>query len=284
MFEPQNDSSIVVFVAFVSPEMMPQRAMLMAILQSAGMSIVTHDSDDNIEQLLEQADCSLHLLSNKYSATSENQLQKARKRNQILENFTVFIWQQSIVFQKIEPQQENFINSVRNNILRNMIFTNHDSPVMLTEDIRAIMTTERQVNYHAEETQIFFIYNEIDLDAASSITDLLNDVASIKSLSIILNNATDYSEMVSQQIEKSELTVIFFKRSANWAMPFTQQVWKKIGGASSGATLLLIGDGNHIQNTNAKFDAPNITSLIVAEELIPLEIKVQYDKLLEIKN
>ena len=57
-----------------------------------------------------------------------------------------------------------------------------------------------------------------------------------------------------------------------------------MGGASSHTPILLIGDDEPDENMNKKFTAPKIISLIVAGDLIPLEIKVQYDKVLEKKG
>ncbi|MCE9539401.1 MAG: hypothetical protein K8R85_09305, partial [Bacteroidetes bacterium] len=94
----------------------------------------------------------------------------------------------------------------------------------------------------------------------------------------IQDSDTDYSDLCKQQISKSKLAVIYFKESADWALPFAQQVWKKIGGATSHTPILLIGDIDPHTNTNKKFNAPKVISLIVAGELIPLEIKIQYDK------
>jgi hypothetical protein len=162
-----------------------------------------------------------------------------------------------------------------------MVFSVHDSPVIFAEDVRNIMNTEAKVTYATKDTDIYFISNEIDEDAAAGILDLLNDIARTEKMNIIQNSEIDYSELASQQINRAKLTVIFFKRTADWALPFAQQIWKKIGGASSSANILLIGDGNHEINQNKIFDVPRVTSLIISEELIPLEIKAQYDKLIK---
>jgi hypothetical protein len=91
----------------------------------------------------------------------------------------------------------------------------------------------------------------------------------------------DYSERTSQQMLKSKLAVVYFKESADWAIPFAQQIWKKIGGASASTPILVIGDEDPDTNREKKFSAPRVVSMIVSGELIPLEIKVQYDKVIE---
>ncbi len=198
------------------------------------------------------------------------------------EHFKIFIWQPASIANRINSaEQESFVNNLRNGISMNMIYANHESPVLLVEDIRSIMQYENKHNYNLKQTDVFFIYNEIDEDAVKNITDLLGDIVSMQLLSIILNSEKDYSEYVSQQIDKASLTVIFFKRTTKWALPFVQQVWKKIGGASSDSKIVLIGDANHQQNNDLTFTIPNIEFLKIAEELVPLEVKVQYDKLTE---
>jgi len=275
----ENNQKIKVFLAKVSIEMQSLRQTLYSILHYAGMQILECESTD-IENVLKNADCSIHIIGRNFYPDAEKELNIARNFNLINTKFKIFLWQ-PLERKKVilESAQEDFINNLRNNIFRNMIFTNHESPVMFTEDIRSIMHSEKLINYNVKPTEIFFIHNELDEDAVKNIIDLLDDIASLQLLNIILSSNTDYSELVAQQIGKSGLTVIFFKRSSKWALPFTQQIWKKIGGASSGATILLIGDGNHEQNMKISFAAPNVTFMAIAEELIPLEIKVQFDKL-----
>ena len=54
-----------------------------------------------------------------------------------------------------------------------------------------------------------------------------------------------------------------------------------IGGASSNTPILLIGDDAKEANRDKQFNAPKAISKIVAKDLIALEIKATYDKVLE---
>ncbi len=283
MFVTENQN-ITVFLADTSDELRPIRQMLSAILQYAGMKIV-ENTGNNVRDILKKTDCSIHIIGSSYLESAEQQLAIAREYNLENTNYKIFIWQpidkKTVINDK---RQEKFVNNIRNNLFRNMIYANHASPVMFTEDIRAIMHSEKQTKYDIKATEIFFIHNELDEDAVKNIVQLLDDVASLQLLNIILSANTDYSELASQQIAKSGLTVIYFKRSHKWAIPFAQQIWKKIGGASANANILLIADGGHEQNQSINFSAPNVTFLAVPDELIPLEIKVHYDKISEAKN
>jgi len=282
MFQQNKKDKLSIFFADTSDEISELQQMIAFILESAGMKILYPTEKTSAEKLLLKANCSLHIIGNTYSSNSEEQLDLAKKHILEKENFKIFIWQPVSIANRINTiEQENFVNSLRNGISMNMIYANHESPVLLVEDIRSIMQYENKHNYNLKQTEIFFIYNEIDEDAVKNITDLLGDIVSMQLLSIVLNSEKDYSEYVAQQIEKASLTVIFFKRTTRWALPFVQQVWKKIGGASSKSKIILIGDANHEQNNDLNFTIPNIEFLKVAEELIPLEVKVQYDKLIE---
>ena len=164
-----------------------------------------------------------------------------------------------------------------------MVFSNAISAIQLADDLRSLMEKKVHVSLNLNATDIFLISNQLDENEANEIIDLLSDIVPIEKLNIIQDSDIDYSELCKQQISKSKLAVIYFKESADWALPFAQQVWKKIGGATTHTPILLIGDEDPESNMNKKFNAPKMISLIVAGELIPLEIKVQYDKVVEAK-
>ncbi len=46
-------------------------------------------------------------------------------------------------------------------------------------------------------------------------------------------------------------------------------------------TILFIGDSNIKDNQLINFEAPKVISQVVSQELIPIEIKVQFDKILK---
>jgi hypothetical protein len=279
MIFENNQNKIKVFFAEVSIEMKKVKQILISIMESAGMIVFDYKRDENIENVFEKSDCSIHIIGNIYFSDTDIQLQLAREYSQKSENFKIFIWQPIDRLNiSIDERQEKLINKVRNNIFRNMVYAKHESPVMLVEDIRSMMFSEINLNYNVKKTDIFLIYNEIDEDSITNISDLLDDIGSLQLMNIVLNSNIDYSELAAQQIDNAKLSIVFFKRSAKWALPFTQQIWKKIGGASSKSKILLLGDSSHEQNTTINFKAPNVDFLAVAEELIPLEIKVQYDK------
>jgi len=270
-------------------------------LLRAGMEVIPateFPSDEiafiqEVKKAVTEAECSVHILGSQYGETLESndavsiiqyQFYEARKK---IENgadpFKMFIWYPpEILTSSKDPLQEEFINEVRSSILKNMSFTNADSAIRLVDDIRSMMAFDEKAKFEIKEAEIFIIFNQLDETRAEEVIDMLNDIVEpIEKLNIIQDSDMDYSEYCVQQIGMSKLVTIFFKDTADWALPFIQQIWKKVGGDSSHTPLLLIGTDEPQSNINVQFQAPKVISLIVSGDLIPLEIKVQYDNVIE---
>lgn len=282
-----------VFVATCEENQKDKRGDLASVLSRAGMDVVPAENlpyPENLNQL-NAADCSIHIVFPEFSQQTINgqlislakvQFEEARKKAQSNPDFKIIIWMHPETdTASADSRQTEFINEIRNNLLRNMIFSNAASAIQLTDDLRSMMEKKEEVVFNVNATDIFIISNELDDGEAEGIIDMLSDIVPVEKLSIVQDSDMDYSEFCSQQIGKSKLAVIYFKESGDWAVPFAQQVWKKIGGASSHTPILLIGDEDPDTNMNRKLKAPKVISLIVAGELIPLEIKVQFDKVVE---
>ncbi len=288
-------NEINVFLAQCGTEQIAVRSELAQVLKSAGMTAIpdaaVFDVGANTSDLtsqIELAHCSVHILFPQYApvlsdgvSLAKLQLEEAKKALSNKPDFRQFIWlPPSTNILNLDNQQLAFITEVRNNITKNMIFTNAGSAIQLVDDIRSIMEKKEDVAYNLNHTDIFLVSNELDESEAKEIMDMLSDIVPVENMNIIQDSDIDYSELCKQQISKSKLAVIYFKETAEWALPFAQQVWKKIGGATSHTPILLIGDEDPDTNMNKTFKAPKVVSLIVAGELIPLEIKVQYDKVI----
>lgn len=270
------------------------------VLQRAGMDVVeapltqtdeNHYADE-VKKILSDVRCSVQILGNAYGKTlpANPQLSFARVQYNLCKEkligsegkFKMFLWYppQALSSSK-EAAQEDFINEIRNGIIQSMVFTNSSSSIQLVDDIRHIMEEKETAKFEIKDSEIFLVFNQLDETDASGVVDMLSDIVDVEKLTIVQDSETDYSELCKQQIPKTKLAVVYFKESADWALPFAQQVWKKVGGASSHTPILLIGDEDPDSNVGKKFNAPKVISLIVAGELIPLEIKVQYDKIVE---
>jgi hypothetical protein len=289
-----------VFLAWM-PDNVNQRDEIKNILNDAGMEVVPRaecPEDETsfitgVKEAVSISDCSVHILTYNYGrtltfdntlSTAKLQFNEAKKHIAEKPDYKIFIWYPAqLVGEKKEPLQESFINDIRHGITSSMIFTSIASSIQLVDDIRSMMESEEKTFFDVNDTEVFVMFNELDEGEAEGIIDMLRDIISVEKLNIVQDSDMDYSELCFQQIGKSKLAVVYFKETSDWALPFVQQVWKKVGGASTTTPILLIGDENPDINKSKTFKAPKVVSLIVAGELIPLEIKMQYDKLLEIK-
>ena len=162
-----------------------------------------------------------------------------------------------------------------------MVFTNVTSHMQLVDDLRASLVVKQKPVLETHDTDVFFISNQLDEDETQEIINMLNDVVKVETLLISQDQDVNYAEMSVQQIKKSKLTAVYFKEASNWALPFAQQLWKMTGGASSGTPLLLIGDDEIEANQYKQFNAPKVISKVVARDLVALEVKATYDKVIE---
>ena len=285
-------SNSTVYLSICNDEQSPLRDELSSVLQRAGMKVIPENiafDENNISNLMQElslSNCAVLILFPDYLplmspdlSWAKFQFYEAKKQQLLNPNYKIFVWlPSSTSLVNVSPTQLDFINEVRNNITKNMVFSNAASPIQLVDDIRSLMEVKLEITFELNQTDIFLISNQLYENEANDIIDMLSDIVPVERLNIIQDSDIDYSELCKQQISKSKLAVIYFKESSDWALPFAQQVWKKIGGATSHTPILLIGDEDPDSNSNKKFNAPKVISMIVAGELIPLEIKVQYDK------
>jgi len=265
-------------------------------LQSAGLTTflptflnkTEAEIKTKMNSMFQKSEASVHLFGNEYGekllsnsnfSINHFMFDCAKEYQQNNPNFKIFIWHYADKnSESNNPEQADFVASVRNNITANMSFSNVVSVIQFVDDIRNSLEVKEAKVYDLKDLEVFFISNELDEIESVEILDMLSDVVSAEQLQIVQDSDIDYSEYCHQQIGKSKLAVVYFKESADWALPFAQQIWKKMGGAAAKTPILLIGDEDPDTNLNKKFKAPKVISLVMAGILIPLEIKVTYDK------
>ncbi len=284
-----------IYLAFTTNQQDDKRHDLFNTLLKANFQVYPSNLEyDNgffshITEEINSASCSVHIFGLDYGSILEGQsislahYQYNVALNKLKENssYKIFVWFPYSINEIKDELQLKFISDIRNNITHGINFSNTSSAIQLVDDLRTSVKVESKQEFDIKDTDVFLVYNQLDDHDANDVAEMLSDIIPIEKLNIVQDSDMDYSEFCAQQIGKSKLAVIYFKESSDWALPFTQQIWKKIGGASSHTPILLIGDEDPETNTNKKFKAPKVVSLIVAGELIPLEIKVQYDKIIE---
>ncbi|ULQ51015.1 adenylate/guanylate cyclase domain-containing protein [Flavihumibacter fluvii] len=290
-----------IYLAWTSNDLKESREEMAIILQKAGFNVlpaVDCPADDEtfkrkVTEDLSKCLCSLHMLSAEYGRRFEADDEMSFPQFQFLEarrkvdepgaDFNVFVWQSPENTIAIKPAQQNFIKHIRNNITRNMMFSNSMGPMQLVDDIRVVMMKQDAKVYDSKDTDIFFIFNQQDEMEAQHIINTLSLEFPVETMNILPEGEDSYREMSSQQIPKSKLAVVYFKYAADWALPFIKQIWKQVGGASSPTPMFLVGEDDPYTNIARNFKAPKVISSIVPKESIPVEVKKVYNAVVEIK-
>ncbi len=286
-----------IYSAQVTKDVEFESIRLNNILQRAGMKVITLEKEgvpyvqatNQLAKVLNFSQASVHIIGDEYDyvpdlkmSFTEYQINEALKYVKENPEFRIFIWRPGYLSPIPEnPDQKALWFSLRNRISANIVIFNHTAPILVAEDIRAIMSIETQQKVETTETEIYFIYNEGDAVYARQIIDLLQDVATVVHTEVSLSADLDYETFIAEQVKHSVLPVIYFRKASSWASYFIQQLWRLIGGVSSGKTILFVGDDAEPENLDITFDAPNVQTIITEFDLIPLEIKVQLDKIKE---
>lgn len=289
-----------IYLAWTSSDLKEQREEMAIILQKAGFNVLPSidcPADDEafkskVAEEMKRCMCSLHMLSGEFGRRFESdeemsfpqyQFNEAQQRLNADTDFNSFIWMYPEGSQTVKPIQQNFIRHIRNNITRNMMFSNSAGPMQLVDDIRVIMMKNDVTVYDSKDTDIFFIFNQQDEVEAKVITDQLSLEYPVEIMNIMPDSEDQYRDISSQQIPKSKLAVVYFKYAADWALPFIKQIWKQVGGASSPTPLFLVGDDDPHSNLARNFKAPKVVSVIVPKEVIPSEVKKVYTSIVDLK-
>ncbi len=288
-----------IYLAWPSSDLKEQREEMAIILQKAGFNVLPSTdcpADDEtfkekVNEEITKCMCSLHMLSGEFGRRFESdeevsfpqyQFTQARKRLENEAGFNSFVWMYPEA-NPIKPAQQDFIKYIRNNITRNMMFSNSGGPMQLVDDIRILMMKKDATVYDSKDTDIFFIFNQQDEVDAKVITDKLSLEYPVEIMNIMPDSEDQYRDISSQQIPKSKLAVVYFKYAADWALPFIKQVWKEVGGASSPTPLFLVGEDDPRSNMARNFKAPKVVSTILPKENIPAEVKRVYTTVVELK-
>jgi len=280
-----------IYLAWTSNDLKENREEMAIILQKAGFNVLPsvdcpaedETFKERVAEEMKKCVCSLHMLSGEFGRRFELDEEISFPQYQFLEaknkidasekGFNVFVWQVPESSTSIKPAQQNFIKYIRNNITRNMMFSNSQGPMQLVDDIRVVIMKQDAKVYDSKDTDIFFIFNQQDEVEAGIIVDELSQDFPVETMNILPEGEDSYREMSSQQIPRSKLAVVYFKYAADWALPFIKQIWKQVGGASSPTPMFLVGEDNPQSNLARNFKAPRVISSIVPKETIPTEVK-----------
>ena len=286
-----------IYLAWTSNDLKESREEMAIILQKAGFNVlpsVDCPADDvtfkeRAAEEMQKCVCSLHMLSGEFGRRFESDEEISFPQHQFMEakkkidssgtDFNVFVWLSPESSKTIKPAQQEFVKYIRNNITRNMMFSNSHGPMQLVDDMRVVIMKHDAKVYDSKDTEIYFIFNQQDELEAMNIVNELSLEFPVETMNILPEGEEAYREMSTQQIPKSKLAVVYFKYAADWALPFIKQIWKQVGGASSPTPMFLVGEDNPQSNLARNFKAPRVTSSIVPKDTIPDAVKKEYKKL-----
>jgi hypothetical protein len=292
---PATDKRPKVFLAWASKDLAPKRDELAIVLQKAGIDVVPSTdapSDDDTfraraQEALAVSECSIHLMSHQFGRRFEDddalsfpayQYQKAIERHTPDGAYKSFVWFTPEDGQPVMGAQQALMNEIRNGLTEHIVFSTVQNAVQIVDDIRDLLIQNEEPLLPTKDTDIFFIYNELDSEAAEFITEQLARDIPVEVLAIEAESEQMYREFTVQQIPKSRLAVVYFKDTSAWALPFVKQVWKLVGGASSGTPILMLADSDPATNKLHRFKAPGVTSVVTPANTMKPTITEAYQQ------
>ncbi len=275
---------IRVFVAGVTSGVEAHRQRLVKVFSRAMIETVFAEetaTEDDLAALIRTCNGSVHILGEDdfynpdggaYTSSAGVQYRVAQKITD--KDFKVFLW---------NPDGDaldncQYINDIRHDIVENTIYSSTLSPINFVEELRSMATQKNTVKGDVEKKDIFFIYNYLDNDTATSIAGMTEDVLSLSKLAVTMDTDTDYAEYIHKQLLGCKACVIYYDFAGDWALSFARQIWKDNGGQSGRTPIFVIGNKDHADEAAHKIFDGVLAAKICETAVIPLEIKVFFDK------
>jgi hypothetical protein len=194
--------------------------------------------------------------------------------------FRQFVWYSPEATGDINPDQQAFVNQIRNELTAQCTFSSAPNAQQVVADLRSTLVQADPPPTSVEkETDICFVFNSLDSNEANAITDQLGEAFTLDMLTIQPDSAELYKDKTVRAIPKSKLAVVYFKHSADWALPFVKQVWQLVGGAASPTPILFVGEDDPEQNSLRSFKAPKVISRIQPHRSVSEEVQRVFQKL-----
>lgn len=286
-----------VFLSISNTEQSKLEKRLLLTLQRAGFSFSSKskysgsfEKSESVEVEIQNSSCSIHFIGKKHFenndgiSMSEYHFNEARKKIEKDENYKTFIWVPGKFDDSdADKKQLDFINRLQHHLSNNMILSRVPSAIQFVEDVKLILEQQEKKVYNTTPADVFLICSQSDEKEVLRIQTMLSGILNFVKLVIVQDSDIDYEEYAAQQMNVSKLSIVYYKNAVDWALPFVQQIWKKVGGAAAKSPILFISDASVPESDLKKFAAPKVSSFNLPMELIPLEIKVQFDALKEEK-
>ncbi|MBF9140897.1 TIR domain-containing protein [Hymenobacter properus] len=289
--QPVSAQKPTIFLPWVSPGLVARREELALVCRKAGFEVQPANdcpSDEAVFQQQTQAalaasTCAVHLLGSEFGQRfAENddlsfpQYAYSLAKERLAQDaaFRQFTWYCPTEGVPVRLNQQQFINEILNELTERRTYSTVDTAMRFVEDLRSLLVpTAKETSLVDKDTDIFFVYNQQDVEEANIITDQLSEHMPCELLTIEPDSEDAYKSLAVAAIPRSRLAVVYFKYSADWALPFVKQVWRLVGGAASSTPILLLGEDDPIINKMRVFKAPRVISSVMAHGQIPAEVR-----------
>lgn len=197
-----------------------------------------------------------------------NQMTKGLDEGTLLNGF---IWNP-----KAKENAEGFESLISSHLSRNISYSRESFVIRFVEDVIKTLETRTDENIKNNGTHMSVFYSVLDNQVGEDVTGMLSDIFKVNKIPVDISDESSTIDSLSKLALEANLCVVVYDQQKEWSELFTQEIWKKIGGVSSGVPILLIGSDTNEKST---VSIPNVTIAEAGKDLLALEIKIQYDSL-----
>jgi Tol biopolymer transport system component/energy-coupling factor transporter ATP-binding protein EcfA2 len=290
-----SEEKYKVFLAWTSEECAEIRQQLAVMLEKVNYTVLpVGQPPENeaefklaVERSIEASDFSIHILGSQLGKTLTDEPNtsitkyqfdrvavKARKGG-----YKRLVWQ-TATDKTPEEAQALLINSIQNNLQPDMMFTAVSNPAQFIDDIRTYVHKDTVKKVISKDYDLAFIANQQDAGDCYLLIEKLSEDLKVNTLTVTSESDADYRKLALEAIQRSRMAVIFFKEASDWAVAFTKQIWKTVGGASAKIPFLVIGEDEPRRNRFLSLRAPNVAFVVVPQAQIYNSVRSTYTRYL----
>lgn len=277
-----------VFLAWTTPDVADIREHLKTMLEKAGLEVYPKEaislSDPTtfqkaVEEALNYADFSIHIFGGEFGSPFNGfpsplvyQYERAVQTSKVRKGlFKVFVWSYLPERGILEGELQEFLTEIQSTLSRDLVYTTTRNPANFIEDIRAYLSeVAARERVATKTTDIAWVSTVNDAASCYELVERIQERYRVKTLTVEFN--TDFRAEAIDLVRKSRLVIVYFRESVDWAVAFTQLVWKAIGGLSSQTQFLILGDNTLVGANYPKFRAPGVKMEVVPPDQLEARI------------
>ena len=261
------------------------RKKMVGIIHRAGMEVVnpTDDfSDNQRSELIQSSDIVLNVITSEILDNKNKKIfqgiDSLNEYADLLSKKHTIVWCSKELIEVLKGKGEFKVIENLKRLIFNQHFISYSSLIKLVDDLRS-MKLFKEEKKSEKLYDITFICNENDKKKAGDVQLIIENILKINPIYIDFSTEINYAALCSESILNSTLCVVYSKNSTEWAVNFSQQVWKIIGGVSSKVPILTIFDKEFTSPEQVSLEVPNIYKIFTEDTLAGLEIKMFFEKI-----